>query len=144
MSDNLCSINEIQTWIGRNRTQWLEEYCEFLSFPSISSDFKYIQSMVDCQEWLAEYLTKLGFTIEIWKTSGHPIVFANYSKAGETKPTLLIYHHYDVQPVDQLEEKALFMPGELKTTRGNVFTFYKRLNALWNILNPILLISNYA
>ena len=45
----------------------------------------------------------MGLQVELWKTPGYPVVFAQNLSAGPSRPTLLIYHHYDVQPVDPLE-----------------------------------------
>ena len=81
----------------------LNDYFEFLKFPSISSEPEYNQDMLNCAVWVQNYLNKIGMQTELWKTSGHPVIFASWLEAGPEKPTLLIYHHYDVQPVDPLE-----------------------------------------
>lgn len=93
-----------QQWIDRHRAQWLEELMTFLSFPSVSSESQFKSSVLECAEWLASYLKNLQFDVELWPTQGHPVVFAHHMKAGSHQPTLLIYHHYDVQPVDPLEK----------------------------------------
>jgi acetylornithine deacetylase/succinyl-diaminopimelate desuccinylase-like protein len=41
--------------------------------------------------------------VKIYPTGGHPVVYADWLNAGKDKPTVLIYGHYDVQPVDPLE-----------------------------------------
>lgn len=81
----------------------LKDYFTFLKFPSISSEPDYKQDMIDCAHWVIDYLKKIGFKTELWETSGHPVIFASNMQAGPDKPTLLIYNHYDVQPVDPLE-----------------------------------------
>lgn len=53
---------------------------------------------------MVNYLKRAGFKTEVWSTSRHPVIFASNMEAGPSKPTLLIYNHYDVQPVDPLEE----------------------------------------
>lgn len=45
----------------------------------------------------------MGFKTELWPTSIHPVLFASHMEAGPDRPVLLIYNHYDVQPVDPLE-----------------------------------------
>src|SRR5699024_1582334 len=42
--------------------------------------------------------------VEQHETGGHPVVYAEYNEAGEDAPTVLVYGHYDVQPVDPLNE----------------------------------------
>lgn len=98
------SLKEMQQWIDKNRSQWLQELISFLSFPTISSEPQFKQSMLDCVQWLSSYLSELQFKLEIWPTNGHPIIFASNTEAGPNQPTLLIYNHYDVQPVDPIEE----------------------------------------
>ncbi len=90
----------------QNSEEILRDYFTFLSFQSISSDPKYNGEMIRCVEWLKEYIQKIGFRFkcELWPTSGHPVLFASWMDAGPDKPTLLIYNHYDVQPVDPLNE----------------------------------------
>ncbi len=82
----------------------LDDYLTFLKFKSISTDPEYKQDVLACADWLSKYLKKCGLDVERWETDGHPTLFATNLKAGPEKPTLLIYHHYDVQPVDPLNE----------------------------------------
>lgn len=94
------SIKEL---VEKDRPQWLKEYYQFLSFPSISSEPEFKKSLLECADWLMKYLKDLHFNVELWPTAGHPVIFASNLEAGPDKPTLLIYNHYDVQPVDPLE-----------------------------------------
>lgn len=82
----------------------LEDFFTFLSFPSISSEPDYKNEMIDCAQWVLNYLQNIGFKTELWETSGHPVIFASNMEAGPNQPTVLIYNHYDVQPVDPLNE----------------------------------------
>lgn len=81
----------------------MKDFFTFLSFPSISTDPKHENDSRKCALWVSEYLTHIGLQAEIWETPGLPVVFASHLKAGPNRPTVLIYHHYDVQPVDPLE-----------------------------------------
>ena len=96
-------IEEFKKWYEDHEKQIMEDFFKFLSFPSISTDSRYAKELRNCAEWLKQYLTKIGFDAQLWETPGHPIVFATHLKAGPDRPTVLIYHHYDVQPVDPLE-----------------------------------------
>lgn len=97
------SLSSMKEWIDANRSTWLSDFYHFLSIASISSEPEYKQSILQCADWLAGYLKEIGFEVELWPTTGHPIVFASNNDAGKDKPTLLIYNHYDVQPADPLE-----------------------------------------
>lgn len=105
MANQFPSLSHMQTWVDQHRSQWLQDYYTFLNFPSVSSEPEHKQSVLDCAEWVADYLKQLGFEVEFWSSNGHhPVIFASYLKAGPHQPTLLIYNHYDVQPADPLAE----------------------------------------
>lgn len=96
----MSSLPAIKHLIESRKEQWLEEYFTFLRFQSVSSEPAYKKELMACAAWLTDYLEGLGFKVEQWPTSGHPVLFASNLQAGKDKPTLLIYNHYDVQPVD--------------------------------------------
>lgn len=81
----------------------LHEFFDFLRFPSISSDPAFANDMRMCVEWLKTRLEELPLKVELWQAEGPPVLFASYMGAGSDAPTVLIYNHYDVQPVDPLE-----------------------------------------
>ena len=95
---------------------------EFLRFPSISTDPAYRDDVSACGEWLYRKFSSMGLAAEVHGTPGHPIIVAR------TRPrpglrTVLVYGHYDVQPVDPLElwHSPPFDPqlaGGLITARG--------------------------
>src|SRR5882757_5665161 len=81
------------------RASHLEDFYQFLRFPSISTDDQYTEKVTECGHWLVEKLTKIGLSAKLCPTPGHPVVWAhNKQKAG--RRTVLIYGHYDVQPPD--------------------------------------------
>lgn len=80
----------------------LPDFFEFLSIPSISSEPAYKEQVEQGAEWVKRRLDSLGFTTTKWEGKGHPVIFGK-SPEISGKPTLLIYNHYDVQPVDPLE-----------------------------------------
>lgn len=105
---------------AKNKAQALNDYYTFLKFQSISSEPAFREQTLACAKWVSAYLEQIGFHVELWPTSGHPTVFAKYDKAGPSQPTLLIYNHYDVQPVDPIAkwESPPFEPTERK---GEIF-----------------------
>jgi acetylornithine deacetylase/succinyl-diaminopimelate desuccinylase-like protein len=80
----------------------LSTLLEFLRFPSISTDCASADQVAACAQWLAGKLADSGLTATVHKTAGHPIVVAK-NKHRSGRRTVLIYGHYDVQPVDPLE-----------------------------------------
>ncbi|HEY5892043.1 MAG TPA: M20/M25/M40 family metallo-hydrolase [Chthoniobacterales bacterium] len=77
----------------------LNDYFEYLRIPSISADPAYRNSMLECCIWLNSKFSGLGFQSQILETAGAPVVLAK-SGFSPKKKTVLIYGHYDVQPVD--------------------------------------------
>ncbi len=79
----------------------LDALLEFLRFPSISTDSSHRADMHACAGWLAARLRTAGLEAVIRPTEGHPVIVAKNARR-EGRPTVLIYGHYDVQPVDPL------------------------------------------
>lgn len=97
-------MNKLIDFINSNNERFIEELKEFLRIPSISNNPDHKPDMQVCSKWLANHIESIGFEkVEVYNTPGHPIVYAEYMKAGKDKPTVLLYGHYDVQPVDPLE-----------------------------------------
>ncbi len=93
---------------------------DWLAIPSISADPAHVGDVRRSADWLAAALRSVGFPIvEVWDTPGgqHPAVFAEWPADGLNAPTVVVYGHHDVQPVDPLElwETAPFEPFR----RGN-------------------------
>jgi acetylornithine deacetylase/succinyl-diaminopimelate desuccinylase-like protein len=83
---------------------FLEQYAEMLRIPSVSTLPEHRQDMRRMAEWCADELRRLGMAhVEVNETPGHPIVCAEWLNA-PGKPTVLVYGHYDVQPVDPVNE----------------------------------------
>ena len=79
----------------------LETLFTFLRFPSISTDSNHAGDVRACAGWLIGKLDGMGLATELYETPKHPVVVArNEHIAG--RRTVLIYGHYDVQPVDPL------------------------------------------
>lgn len=104
----------------KNADASLPAFLKFLSFQSVSAEAEYKPEVERCALWLKETIEKIGLSCEIWPTNGHPVVFAEWNRAGPDKPTLLIYNHYDVQPPAPLEE-WLSPPFEPAIRDGNVY-----------------------
>ena len=80
----------------------LDQLLEFLRFASISTNPANNDDTRACADWVAAKLESVGLKAEVHSTPGHPVVVArNRHQAG--RRTVLIYGHYDVQPVDPVE-----------------------------------------
>ncbi len=107
-------------WFLEHKVHIQEAYFQFLRFASISADPQSRKEMLDCAHWLKEYIRTHGLHSELVTTSSYPIVYAEDLEAGAQKPTVLIYGHYDVQPVDPLD-LWISPPFEPTERDGNVF-----------------------
>ena len=137
----MSQITNLDNYFAEKREQHLEELKKFLSIPSISSLSEHKADMQKGAEWLANSFKQAGLeNIVIDETKGHPVVYADWLHA-EDKPTVLIYGHYDVQPVDPLNlwESEPFKP-EVRDNKlyargasddkGQVFMHVKAVEAL--------------
>ena len=87
-----------------NRTRFVRELQEFVRFPSVSARPEHAFDLVECAEWLANHLRSIGLKdARVIPTGGHPLVYAEHIESEEL-PTVLIYGHYDVQPVEPLDQ----------------------------------------
>lgn len=87
-----------------NRERHLAELKQLLSIPSISAQPKHNADIERAAQWLVDHLKSIGMThAEVCATDGHPIVMASWMGAGDERPTVLTYGHYDVQPADPLD-----------------------------------------
>ncbi|MEO7312349.1 MAG: dipeptidase [Chitinophagaceae bacterium] len=86
-----------------NKDRFLDELLELLRIPSVSARGEHKPDMIKCAEAMKEKLLAAGAdTVEIIATPGHPIVYGE-KITDPSKPTVLVYGHYDVQPADPLE-----------------------------------------
>ena len=113
----------VRSYIAENRSRFLEEWASLIRIPSISCQPAHKEDMLRCAERWRELLLEAGAQkAEIMPSNGNPFVYAEYSPTlhseasnspkgvpypiGETPsnvPTVLVYSHYDVMPVEPLE-----------------------------------------
>ena len=90
----------MKQYIEQNRERFLQELFSLLRIPSISSEEAHKDDMVRCAERLKELLLAAGADrANVFQTTGHPVVFAE-KRFDPKAPTILVYGHYDVMPVD--------------------------------------------
>ena len=93
-------MKDVMSYIDSNRDRYLKELKEFLEIPSISTGPSYVKDVKIAAEYVAQQLKKAGMShVKIFPTPGHPVVYGEHI-TDKKRPTLLVYGHYDVQPVD--------------------------------------------
>jgi acetylornithine deacetylase/succinyl-diaminopimelate desuccinylase-like protein len=96
----------MQQWneyLQANKDRFLNELLEMLRIPSVSARSEHKQDMEKCAAMVRERLLQAGADkAEIYPTAGHPLVYGE-KIIDKSKPTVLVYGHYDVQPADPLD-----------------------------------------
>jgi acetylornithine deacetylase/succinyl-diaminopimelate desuccinylase-like protein len=95
-------LEKVVSYINSHRDNYVEELKEFLKIPSISTLAENKPDMKTAAEFVAGKLRSAGMqNVKIIETKGHPLIYADWLNA-PGKPTVLVYGHYDVQPVDPI------------------------------------------
>jgi len=129
----------------------LDRLFDWLKIPSISTDPAYADHCVTAAEWLNRELQELGFETAVRATAGHPVVLGRIG--GETSRHALFYGHYDVQPVDPLnqwdvppfEPRLITLPDGRKAIsargacddKGQVMTFIEACRAFKKVTGSL-------
>jgi acetylornithine deacetylase/succinyl-diaminopimelate desuccinylase-like protein len=93
----------LDEYLVRTSAERFDSYQAFLRIPSISALPEHRDDCRQAAVWLAGELSASGLEhVEVAETGGHPVVYADWLHAANA-PTVLVYGHYDVQPVDPLE-----------------------------------------
>jgi acetylornithine deacetylase/succinyl-diaminopimelate desuccinylase-like protein len=89
--------------LAATREQRLDNLKDFLRIPSISTLPQHAADVRRAAEWLATQLREAGIEhVEVAETGGHPVVYGDWLHAADA-PTVVVYGHYDVQPVDPID-----------------------------------------
>ncbi len=97
-------MSSVASYVRAHQDQYLEQLKELLSIPSVSTDPDRAGDVQRAAHWVRDRLKTAGCTkVVIYKTAKHPIVYGEWLGA-PGKPTVLVYGHYDVQPVDPVSE----------------------------------------
>jgi acetylornithine deacetylase/succinyl-diaminopimelate desuccinylase-like protein len=126
-------------FVAKHQPRFISELQSFVRIPSVSGDPKRSGDVKRCADWLASHLKRIGFrVVRLVPTRRHPIVYGEWLGA-PAKPTVLIYGHYDVQPVDgawtfppfgaQIHNGFLHGRGA-SDDKGQLFTHLKAVETL--------------
>jgi acetylornithine deacetylase/succinyl-diaminopimelate desuccinylase-like protein len=89
--------------LAATREERIDSLKEFLRIPSVSTLPQHAPDVRRAAEWLAGKLRDAGIEhVEVSETGGHPVVYGDWLHAGDA-PTVIVYGHYDVQPVDPID-----------------------------------------
>ncbi|MBN8855596.1 MAG: peptidase dimerization domain protein [Sphingobacteriales bacterium 50-39] len=134
----------------KNKERFLNELLDLLRIPSISARSEHKADMTKCAEAVKQSLLQAGADkATIYPTEGHPVVYAE-KIIDPSKPTVLVYGHYDVQPADPLE---LWHSGPFDPIikDGKIFArgsaddkgqFYMHVKALETMVNTGTMLTN--
>ena len=119
-------LDQALTFARANTAAHLAQLQDFLRIPSVSTQPDHAPDVAKAAEWLAAEMRRIGLeNVEVIASAvgKHPLVYADWLHAGADAPTVLIYGHFDVQPVDPIElwETPPFEPtvrGERIYARG--------------------------
>ncbi len=96
-------MNKIVDYLSEQHDRYEQELIDILRIPSISGDPSHTEDMHIMADTLMHEMSKIGMNkAQVIETDGHPVVYSEWLNA-PGKPTLLIYGHYDVQPVDPID-----------------------------------------
>ncbi|NIK13283.1 dipeptidase [Alkalibacillus sp. S2W] len=134
---------QVIQFLKDNRERHLEELQDFLKIPSISSLSEHKEDTLRGAQWVEQELHNIGFQeAKIMETDGHPVVYGEYIADGNA-PTVLVYGHYDVQPVDPvhlwdsepfeptIRDEKIYARGATDD-KGQVFMHLKVMEAVIN------------
>ena len=111
MKESLEKV-EAKEYLEANRERFLQELLDLLRIPSVSADPAYAEHVHAAAAWMKEKFEAAGADkVEVCPTAGYPIVYAE-KIVDPSKPTVLVYGHYDVQPSDpdELWDSPAFEP----------------------------------
>ncbi len=95
-------MEQVQNYLNANKQRFLDELLEILKIPSVSADPKHAGDIQKMAESVGTHLTKAGLdNVMLMPTPGNPVVYGE-KIFDATKPTVLVYGHYDVQPADPI------------------------------------------
>ena len=136
----ILGMDQVVDFIHINRDRYIEELKQYLAIPSVSALPQHKADVRRCAEWTADELRRIGLqNIKLIDTPGNPVVYGDWLGASGA-PTLLFYGHYDVQPVDPLDQwisppfEATVRDGEIYARgaaddKGQVFMHIKAIEA---------------
>jgi acetylornithine deacetylase/succinyl-diaminopimelate desuccinylase-like protein len=133
-------MDNVVDFVNVNRDRYVDELKEYLAIPSISALPAHTADVRRCAEWTADQFRRIGLQgVQMIDTPGNPVVYGEWLGAPGA-PTILFYGHYDVQPVDPIDQwtsppfEATVRDGEIYARgsaddKGQIFMHFKAVEA---------------
>jgi acetylornithine deacetylase/succinyl-diaminopimelate desuccinylase-like protein len=112
-------MDDIEAYLAKAADQFEDDLSALLRIPSISADTARHADVRQAANWVAWHLKQLGLATQEIETSGQPLVYAESPKV-PGRPTVLVYGHYDVQPVEPLDQ-WISPPFQPTKRNGNIY-----------------------
>jgi len=112
-------MSDLDGYLDANAARFEDDLCELLRIPSISADSKHRGDVAKASDWVLDQFRRLGLKSEKIPTAGYPLIYAE-SPPVPGAPVALVYGHYDVQPVDPLDQ-WISPPFEPTRRDGNIY-----------------------
>ena len=104
-TDTSAATEAAVAYLRDHEAEHFAQLDDFLRIEYVSADPDRAEEVRKAAQWIADELTRIGVErATVHETTHHPIVTAEWMKAGDEAPTVLVYCHYDVQPPDPLDE----------------------------------------
>ncbi len=113
------SVNHSKGVFKDNKEQYFKDFFNLLRIESISTISEKKNDCLKCANFLKNYLKNIGFEAKLIDTGGNPAIFAEYKLFNDLE-TVLVYGHYDVQPIDPINEWKT-SPFEPQIVGGRIF-----------------------
>ena len=113
----MSNVEQAIAFTDARRSEHLDELREFVAIPSVSAGPAHAEDIRRAAEWLFNWIATEGGQVELIETDGSPIVWGEFTAKDPDAPSILVYGHYDVQPVDPIDlwDTDPFVP----TVRGD-------------------------
>lgn len=97
------ATGSLDDYLLAHEARHLNALAELLAIPSVSALPDHADDVRRCARWMADTLQRAGLEhVRVIETGGHPLVYGDWLHAPRA-PTVLVYGHYDVQPVDPID-----------------------------------------
>lgn len=137
----MTASDNARVYAREHKDDFKAELFEMLRIPSLSGDPAHQADVRRMAEWLAAHMESLGLQkVAVMETAGHPVVYGEWMGAGEDKPTVLVYGHYDVvpasledgwdtDPFEPIEKDGIVYARGVTDDKGQLFIHVKALEA---------------
>jgi acetylornithine deacetylase/succinyl-diaminopimelate desuccinylase-like protein len=144
-------MRAVLEYLQENESRSISQLCEYVRFPSVSTQPQHRSDLQACAAWLIEHCRQIGLEARLCSTQGHPVVLAKTPRLpakSKRRPHFVVYGHYDVQPPEpfelwksppfepRIEGRSLFARGACDN-KGQNFAHLKAVEAFFKTGTPL-------